>query len=573
MATWAPSISVKMILTTTLLIIVTVVGSGLLNVVNIRRAFDDSVAQQVNVFKRGRQQLGELGTPQFARAVEPLLIEHQDGDIALLVKNAVGQDASLDPTGRIDYGLKLAYVLDLNQNLVVSCVEGTKLECKPGLHTAATADSDPLIRDSWTMALAQWKQNLGKSDALVNFELPSEGANGAKGATYHVFAYPVFVGEPATPAAALPTEPTSASRQGYVVLGYDLAPVEWFASTVDDRKAAAATKAALYTGVVGALFALIGTVLAIFQGLSITRPIRELAWKADQIARGDLEARVEVTSGDEIGFLGKNFNYMADQIEVLLEQTIEKAKLEQELEVAKAIQETLVPSDAPVKINALTFAGYYQPAAQTGGDWWTWSQLVGSKVLLMIGDVTGHGIPSAMITAAAKAACDVARYVHRDEVTVTRLLEVMNHAIFESAQRRFVMTCFASIIDTKARTITYANAGHNFPYLFRADDSKGEFGSLIIRGNRLGDERNSKYESKTTDLATGDVLIWYTDGVVECENHTGEEYGDKRFRASIRRAAKLDAGEMRNAIIADANEYFGDTFRKDDITMVIGRIH
>lgn len=566
MATWGPSISVKMILTTTLLIIVTVVGSGVLNVVNIRRAFDDSIAQQITVFRSGRQQLGEAGTPLFARAVEPLLIDRHDDEIALLVSSAVSQDNKMDPSGTKDHGLKLAYVLDLNQNMVVSCVESTRLDCKPGGHKPVSGEFGPLIQETWTKSLAAWKAST-KGETLVSFEVESAGS------TYHVFAYPVFVGEPATPAAAIPNEPTSSSRQGYVVLGYDLAPVQWFATNADERKTAAATRAALYTGVVGALFALIGTVLAIFQGLSITRPIRQLAWKADQIARGDLEARVEITSRDEIGLLGENFNYMADQIALLLEQTIEKAKLEQELEVAKAIQETLVPSDAPVKMNSLTFAGFYQPAAQTGGDWWTWSQLVGSKVLLVIGDVTGHGIPSAMITAAAKAACDVARYVHRDEVTVTRLLEVMNHAIFESAQRRFVMTCFASIVDTKARTITYANAGHNFPYLFRADEGKGEFGSLMVRGNRLGDERNSKYEARTTDLAVGDVVIWYTDGIVECENEAGEEYGEKRFRASIRRAAGLDAGEMRNAIIAEANDYFGDTIRKDDITMVVGRIH
>ena len=100
--------------------------------------------------------------------------------------------------------------------------------------------------------------------------------------------------------------------------------------------------------------------------------------------------------------------------------------MEQELEVAKAIQETLVPSDAPVHKHTLTFAGFYEPAAQTGGDWWTWAELTGGKILVVIGDVTGHGIPSAMITAAAKAACDVARHVHNDDVTVTRLLEIMN---------------------------------------------------------------------------------------------------------------------------------------------------
>jgi sigma-B regulation protein RsbU (phosphoserine phosphatase) len=382
----------------------------------------------------------------------------------------------------------------------------------------------------------------------------------------------VFTGAPATAAGAIVVEAPD-QRQGYVVLGYDLAPIDWFAQAAAEQKATASTRAALYTGAVGALFALIGTVLAILQGLSISRPIKQLAWRADQIARGDLGARVEITSSDEIGLLGENFNFMADQISILLEQTAEKARIEQELEVAKTIQDTLVPSADPVDHGVLKFAGFYQPAAQTGGDWWTWHELVGGKVLLVVGDVTGHGVPSAMITAAAKAACDVARYVYRDDVTVSGLLEIMNHAIFESAQRRFVMTCFASIFDPQRRTITYANAGHNFPYLFRAGDGRGEFGSLMIRGNRLGDDRNSRYEAKTTELIPGDVVIWYTDGIVECENAQGEEYGEKRFRASVRRAAALDAGDMRDAIVSDATAYFGEATRKDDITMIVGRIH
>ncbi len=563
-----PSISVKMILTTTLLIVVTVLGSGILNVFNIRRTFDESTARQIDVFTRARETAGEVGTTLFARAVEPLLIDKHDDQIDLLVRTAVTQDTKDGPAGKKDYGLALAYILDLHQNVVVRCVEGAQLDCKAGNHEPVSAALGQVTVDSWQKALATWKDNAGKQgDALIHFDLQSGGA------TYRVFAFPVFTfGVAPTAAGAIASDPPP-PRVGYIVLGYDLAPIEWFAATADEQKAAASTKAALYTGAVGALFALIGTVLAIFQGLSISKPLKQLAWRADQIARGDLDARVEITSGDEIGLLGENFNFMADQISILLQQTAEKARIEQELEVAKAIQETLVPSDAPVKKSTLTFAGFYQPAAQTGGDWWTWAELVGGKILVVIGDVTGHGVPSAMITAAAKASCDVARYVHGDDVTVTRLLEIMNHAIFESAQRRFVMTCFASIVDTKARTITYANAGHNFPYLFRPGEGKGEFGSLMIRGNRLGDDRNSKYEAKTTDLVPGDVLVWYTDGIVECENEGGEEYGEKRFRASVRKAAALDAGEMRDAIIADAGAYFGEAQRKDDITMVVGRIH
>ena len=352
-------------------------------------------------------------------------------------------------------------------------------------------------------------------------------------------------------------------------------------------------RAALYTAGVGALFTLIGLVLAILQGLSITRPIKQLAYRADQIARGDLRTRVEVKGTDEIGVLGTNFNFMAVQIKLLLEQTAEKARIEQEIEVARAIQETLVPASEPVRHGTLEFAGFYEPAEQTGGDWWTWHELANGKTLIVIGDVTGHGIGSAMITAAAKAACDVARYVHGDDVTVTRVLELMNQAIFEAAKRRFVMTCFASIIDTKARTITFANAAHNFPYLFRAggpgqgwldanpgqasssgraEPRQSEFGSLMIRGNRLGDDPASTYEAKTTELRAGDVIVWYTDGIVECEGTSGEEYGEKRFRASVKRSSALSAGEMRDAISADAHSFFKDRPRKDDITLIVGRM-
>ncbi|MBA3392953.1 MAG: SpoIIE family protein phosphatase [Deltaproteobacteria bacterium] len=562
------SLSVKMILTTTLLIIVTVVGSGLLNVFNIRRVFDDTTQRQQELFSRGRETLGEIGTPLFARAVQQLLIDRgRDPDIVSLVRETVAQDTK-DQDGRKDYGLKLAFVLDLNQNLVAHCYEDAKLECIQGAtpHEPVGPALGQLSVTTWQRALEAWKAAADtKGPALVRFDVEAAGSR------YRVFAFPVFIGDEPTAAGAIAADRPEA-RQGYVILGYDLAPIAWFATSAAEQKAEASTRAALYTGAVGALFALIGTLLAIFQGLSISRPIKQLAWKADQIARGDLMARVEITSSDEIGFLGENFNFMADQITILLQQTAEKARIEQELEVARAIQETLVPTADPVDKGALKFAGFYQPAAQTGGDWWTWSELASGKYLLVIGDVTGHGVPSAMITAAAKAACDVARHVHGDTVTVTRLLEIMNHAIYESAQRRFVMTCFASIVDTEARTITYANAGHNFPYLFRSSEGKGEFGSLMIRGNRLGDDRTSKYEAKTTELVPGDVIIWYTDGIVECENEAGDEYGEKRFRASVRKAAALDVGEMRDAIVADATTFFGEAPRKDDITMIIGRI-
>jgi serine phosphatase RsbU (regulator of sigma subunit) len=553
-------ISVKMILTTTILILLTVVGFGLLNTCNLRTAYDQAAAEKQDTFRKSLHTKGVLTTQVFGKALEKFLIDNADAEIVNLVANTVRQDE----------GLSLVYVLSRDQQLVTYCKvqRGAGDPCDrsgypPEMHV-------PVKHASWARLLETWQQRAaaGQADASVSFELPATDGMGAM----EVFGTPIFIGVAPTAAAAAAPQPDD-NRQGYVVFGYDLSPVEQFARDSAQAKDKAASKAALRTAAVGALFVLIGTLLAIFQGLQISKPIKMLAWRADQIARGDLQARVDVGSTDEIGVLGQNFNFMADQIAVLLTQAADKATLEKELEVARAIQETLVPPHDPVDKGVFKFAGYFQPASTCGGDWWTWHDLKDDKVLVVIGDVTGHGVPSAMITAAAKAACDVARRMYSDDVDPARLLEIMNSAIYQSAKRKFVMTCFASVIDIKKRTITYANAGHNFPYLYRATETGGEFGSLMIRGNRLGDLPDSPYETKTTELQAGDLLVWYTDGIVECESATGEEYGEKRFRASVRRAAALDAAEIRDAVVSDAATYFGDTVRKDDITLVLGKIH
>src|SRR5678815_3047629 len=267
------SLSVKMILTTTLLIVVTVVGSGVLNVINIRRAFDESAKQQIEVFRTGRETAGDNGTPLFARAVEQLLIDRgRDADILSLVHETVAQDTKDGPDGKKDYGLKLAYVLDLNQKLVAHCFEEAKLDCAAGNHEKDSAARGQLTVDTWNQALAAWKIAADqKKEALVKFDAAAGGSR------YRVFAFPVFSGASATAAGALAAEPPD-QRQGYVVLGYDLAPIDWFSAAAAEQKATASTRAALYTGAVGALFALIGTVLAILQGLSISRPIKPVSY-------------------------------------------------------------------------------------------------------------------------------------------------------------------------------------------------------------------------------------------------------------------------------------------------------
>ncbi|MEO7731148.1 MAG: hypothetical protein ABIY55_09270, partial [Kofleriaceae bacterium] len=139
-----PSLSVKMIMTTTILIVVTVVGSGVLNVINVRKAFDESRTRQIDIFRKGRETLGEFGTPLFARAVSQLLFDKgRDPDILTVVKETVEQDTK-EKDGKTDYGLKLAYVLDLNQKVIAHCYEEAKLECAIGNHEPMSPAISPI---------------------------------------------------------------------------------------------------------------------------------------------------------------------------------------------------------------------------------------------------------------------------------------------------------------------------------------------------------------------------------------------------------------------------------------------
>jgi len=153
----------------------------------------------------------------------------------------------------------------------------------------------------------------------------------------------------------------------------------------------------------------------------------------------------------------------------------------------------------------------------------------------------------------------------------------MNRAIFESARRKFVMTCFACVIDTRTKLIAYANAGHNFPYLYRSPatlrEGEAEFTVLMSRGNRLGDVPDSSFAESSQPLRTGDKLVFYTDGLIECENPANEEYGEKRLRLSIRQAAELGPKEMRDSMMNVAGQFYADRPRKDDITLVVAHIH
>jgi serine phosphatase RsbU (regulator of sigma subunit) len=259
---------------------------------------------------------------------------------------------------------------------------------------------------------------------------------------------------------------------------------------------------------------------------------------------------------------------MTERVRTLLHEVREKAAVEREVEVASALQSTLVPESSTARLPGIELAGFFRPAAKCGGDWWSYYELVEERVLVVIGDVTGHGLPSAMITAVVKGAASNMVSVTRGSVSPDALLQELHGAVLQTARGRFAMTCFASIYDPRSRSLRYANAGHTFPYLYRG----GEGRWLEVRGSMLGDEGCCSHQTGEVQLDPDDLLVWYTDGVVEGQAPGGEPFGYGRLTASVREHDRLPADKVRDEIIAEMYRHFGDVVQEDDITLVVGKV-
>lgn len=515
------SISTKLILTTTALVAVIVILLGLVDAYQTSRIFDEQAARLSAITHEELARRGEVQTRDLAQASRNAAMQSDYSTLQAFVPQVA-------PRGDRD----VAWVL-------VTDADGVIL-----------AHSDP-------------RQNgLPVTDAIGRELIAARGPQTRDSVPTPDGRLSIF---------SRPIEHDH-QRLGTVIIAFRLAPLEAQVASIATEKAQAAAQSTRRTVLLGLLFLLCGTAVAVFQSLRISKPLALLAWRADRIAHGDLESRVAVASSDEIGRLGQSFNDMADQLVVLLRNTTEKALLEKELELAQAIQETLVPPSDLLERPGVSLAGYFAPASRVGGDWWTVHDLPGDRLLVLIGDVTGHGTAAAMITACAKAATDTLRRLAGDRLTVGPLLAAINHAVYETARRKFVMTCFASILDPRARTITFANAGHQFPYLLRGGASGDELSVLMARGNALGDAAEGSWAERTQTLERGDALVWYTDGVVECEGVSGEEFGEKRFRAALKQAGALPARALRDALVGSAMAFYGAQARKDDITLVVARL-
>ena len=182
--------------------------------------------------------------------------------------------------------------------------------------------------------------------------------------------------------------------QGYIVIGYSIEGLEKEIRAIQELGETRKSESLERSIFLALLAILIGGLISGIQSFMITRNIKKLTHAANQIASGDLSVRSTIHSHDEIAQLSDQFNVMADRVQVLMAETEQKAMLEKEVDIARSIQATLLPPAGYAECGRVSLNGFFQPASTCGGDFWSYNLLPNHSVLLTIGDVTGHGVPS-----------------------------------------------------------------------------------------------------------------------------------------------------------------------------------
>lgn len=297
-----------------------------------------------------------------------------------------------------------------------------------------------------------------------------------------------------------------------------------------------------------------------------------LQFQSEQVALVGVGARAneEEYSTSDYNFLQSlgNLAVLSIQKTYLLEERIEKERIEEELDIAKGIQKGLLPDPLP-QCNELDIAASNISSYQVGGDYFDILEAPENRLLFAIGDVTGKGMPAALLMANLQAMLHVLLPV---DISLSAATGQINDIIYQNTPTDKFITFFWGIFDPNNYQFQFVNAGHNPPLLLRYGDNEIE--ELTEGGLILGAMSTmTPYEEQTVTLSKNDILVFYTDGVTEAKNKDGtEEYGEERLYECIKNHRKYSPEEIQEAIIEDIKSYSKD-IQHDDVTIIVIKVN
>jgi sigma-B regulation protein RsbU (phosphoserine phosphatase) len=309
------------------------------------------------------------------------------------------------------------------------------------------------------------------------------------------------------------------------------------------------------------IFIGVGICLTILVSRNLSIPFRDIIQTLRRIKNGRFDKRVQVFSNDEIGYTGDAINEMTKGL-------IEREKMQQSLNLAKEVQQNLLPK-SNLKVNGFDIAGKSVYCDETGGDYYDFIIIDGAaeqKIGVAIGDVCGHGIPSALLMATVRSS--LRQRVSLPGSTAKIISDVNRHLVKDVEDSGQFMTMFFLALDTETRQLEWVRAGHDPGIVY--DPGSDSFSELGGSGIALGVDGGWSYEdNKKTDFSNGQIIFLSTDGIWEARNQKGEMLGKEPILNAIRQNASSDATQIIDAIFDILDKFIGDVKIEDDVTSVV----
>jgi serine phosphatase RsbU (regulator of sigma subunit) len=331
--------------------------------------------------------------------------------------------------------------------------------------------------------------------------------------------------------------------------------------------------------IVGVLFLVIEA-FALLVGLtlakSITGSVHELSMGTERVRRGDFSHKIASTADDQLGELAGSFNSMTASIENLLEESAQKKRLEEELRIAHEIQMSLLPH-GPMSVPGIAITALCVPAREVGGDYYDFLPIDDDRLGILIADVSGKGTSAALYMAELKG---LVLSLSRIHTSPRALLIDANRIIAKHLDARSFITVTYAVLDLKARTMTYARAGHTPLMLLPGGhtDQTGRARILAPGGMVLGLKIDSGemferlLEEEVVPLRPGDLYLFFTDGITEAMNAYDDTFGEARLGRLIEENAHLAPEELRERVLREIEAFVGDVPQHDDMTMILLRV-